>query len=293
MNDPLHVLTPELQARICSYIRAGGFPQIAAEAAGIPAKVFDRWMRYGQAKRPLPLYRDFLQAVRQAQAHARLIAETQALHESPLTWLKSGPGKETARLRGWTSPIKPTTPKRKQGGMSDERLWEFMTCLLNALTPFPEARMAASDALEKGGFFADPNPPEQIEPTEECPAQPKTVADASGSWEASVTENGALAEPVRVEPQISALAEQVRDIPEPPSAVPAGGSSGNVERSAGKPPGTETKTQPRCNEQTTKTQATVSQPAAKPASTPTPSPRKGPSAWDPLDAKHWIVFSSS
>jgi hypothetical protein len=167
--------------------------------------------------------------------------------------------------------------------MSEERLWEFMTCLLNALTPFPEARMAASDALEKGGFFADPNQPEMPEQGEQVSRSEETA-----------TENGAPAEPVRDTPQTAgALAPQVRDVPQPPPAAPPDGSTGNVERSAGKPPGTETKTQPMCNEQTTKTQATVNQPAAKPASTPTPSPRKGPSAWDPLDAKHWIVFSSS
>src|SRR5438132_13940624 len=98
MNDPQHLLTPELQATICAYVRSGAFPQIAAEAAGIPQKVFERWMRYGQAKRPLALYRDFAKAVRQAQAQARLLAENHALKLAPLTWLKSGPGKETARM---------------------------------------------------------------------------------------------------------------------------------------------------------------------------------------------------
>jgi hypothetical protein len=60
----------------------------------------------------------------------------------------------------------------------------------------------------------DPNQPEQTEPIEECRAEPesganrKTVADASGSWEETVTEN-------------SALAELVRDVPQTGEAPPA------------------------------------------------------------------------
>jgi hypothetical protein len=272
MNDPYHVLTPELQATICAFIRSGAFPQIAAEAAGIPQKVFDRWMRYGQARRPLALYRDFAQAVRQAQAQARLLAENQALQDSPLNWLKSGPGKETARMPGWTSPIKPATPARKGTGLSRQRLMDFISCLLTALEPFPEARLAAADALERGGWMAEP---EQVE----MPRQGEVVV-VSGETSA----------------QAEAVVEPVRDIPADTAPLPpalAGNAASNGERREGMPPGTETRAQPTCNETTTKQQPNGSEPAAKPASAPTPPPRNRPSAWDPLDAKHWIVFSSS
>jgi hypothetical protein len=264
-----------LQALICAYIRSGAFPQIAAEAAGIPQKVFERWMRYGQAKRPLPLYRDFAQAVRQAQAQARLLAENHALKDDPLTWLKSGPGKETARMPGWTSPIKPATPKRKNNGLSSQRFMDFITCLLTALEPFPEARLAAADALERGGWMADPEQPEMPEQAE------AVVVSAEPA-----TQREALSEPAR-----DALPESLPLSSSP--AASAGSAATSVETRSGKPQGTETKTQPKRIETTTNKQATVNEPAAKPASGAAATPRNGPSAWDPLDARHWIVFSSS
>src|SRR5256885_11431863 len=105
MNDPHHELTPAIQNTICAYVRSGGFPEVAAQAAGVPVKVFERWMKCGRADRPVPLYRDFYEAVCTAQAQARLRAENRAFEQAPVTWLKSGPGKETPRMPGWTSPI--------------------------------------------------------------------------------------------------------------------------------------------------------------------------------------------
>src|SRR5262245_47982131 len=155
MNDPHFSLTPEIHQKIVNLIHFGGFPDTAAEAAGIPCEVFHRWLRYGQSKRPNPLYRNFLLAVRKAQAEARLTAEHRALEDRPLDWLKNGPGKETARLPGWTSPIKPATPSKRKGGMSARRAQELITILLEALTPFPEARVAVAEALSKGGWITD------------------------------------------------------------------------------------------------------------------------------------------
>src|SRR6478672_1389885 len=94
MNDPRHQLTPGIQNQTCALIRSGSFPHVAAEAAGVPQKVFDRWMKCGKAARPIPLYRDFYEAVCQAQAHARVVAENYAFKNATVTWLKSGPGKE-------------------------------------------------------------------------------------------------------------------------------------------------------------------------------------------------------
>src|SRR5438105_13716306 len=92
MNDPRHPLTPEVQDLICNFVRAGGFPHVAAVAAGIPLKTFAFWMRCGRARRPQPLYRDFLEAVQQAQAIARLSAEAQALRRAPLAAARGRPG---------------------------------------------------------------------------------------------------------------------------------------------------------------------------------------------------------
>src|SRR5437763_3094084 len=105
MNDPRHPLTPEVQQQIVALVRAGGFPHVAAVAAGVPVKTFEYWLRCGRAKKPQQLYRDFLEAIQQAQAQARLVAETQALRKAPLSWLRFGPGRQTGRLHGWTAAV--------------------------------------------------------------------------------------------------------------------------------------------------------------------------------------------
>ena len=48
MARPRYRLTPALQEKIVAYIRAGGFPHVAAEAAGLPRRVFERWLERGQ-----------------------------------------------------------------------------------------------------------------------------------------------------------------------------------------------------------------------------------------------------
>src|SRR5438105_14825282 len=145
MNDPRHPLTPEVQDLICGLVRAGGFPPVAAVAAGIPLKTFAFWMRCGKARRPQPLYRDFVEAVQQAQAQARVTAEAQALKRAPLSWLRFGPGRETSHQPGWTDPVKPAKIERRTGP-SLSRIQELIPVLLEALHDFPEARAALADA---------------------------------------------------------------------------------------------------------------------------------------------------
>src|SRR5262245_59434222 len=43
-------LTLELHRQIAAAIRAGGFPHIAAQAFGVPAPVWDNWLRRGTAR---------------------------------------------------------------------------------------------------------------------------------------------------------------------------------------------------------------------------------------------------
>src|SRR5262245_38591336 len=148
MNDPRHPPTAEIQRQICGLIHSGAFPHVAAEAAGVPQKVFERWMKWGRAARPVPLYRDFYEAVCQAQAYARIVAENHAFQHATITWLKSGPGKETAKAPGWTSPVRPRPLPEVPRRMSADRLQTLITVLLTALKPFPEARAAAADALD-------------------------------------------------------------------------------------------------------------------------------------------------
>ncbi len=307
MNDSQHTLTPELQQTICAYIRAGSFPQIAAEAAGIPQKVFDRWMRFGQAARPVPLYRDFVLAVRQAQAQARLLAENRALELSPLIWLKSGPGKETTRMPGWTSPVRPPTPTRKSAGLSSQRLQELISCLLTALSPFPEARLAAAEMLAQGGWMIDPtsdgseaaslpSPGEQSNNNPDIPPQ----AREQGEPPAAATECADELAPCALDldtaasvPQPIQRAEVCQPLATGNESKDEAASSPAAQRQESGPQAAETTAHPDRNEATCNRQRTDKQTTSPAAAAAAPPPPSRPRAWDALDAGHWIVFSSS
>ena len=142
---------PVLCQRICAYIRAGGYAPIAAEAAGVPRRVFLKWLARGLKRRARGPYRTFAEAVRQAEAHARLGAEMAAYKKDALNWLKSGPGRETARRPGWSMPVRPRSAKegRTANPLLQPAAARALAALLQALTPFPEARAAAAAALSE------------------------------------------------------------------------------------------------------------------------------------------------
>jgi hypothetical protein len=155
--------TPELQQRICAFIRAGGFPRVAAEAAGVPADLFERWLRRGQRRRAPDCYREFAAAVAQARAQARLAAELQVFEKRPLDWLKCGPGRETAENPGWASAPKPAAHGDSEADspfLSPEVMALFAD-VLEILTPYPEARAAVADRVA-----ALPAPPRRGQPSE-------------------------------------------------------------------------------------------------------------------------------
>jgi len=113
-------ITPEFIKDITAFIRAGGFPHVAAEAAGVPADVFDAWLARGNRKvrrDSNPLYRQLRDEVRTAKAQARLKAEMAVLEDNPAKWLQQGPGQEkpARRLDG------PGKADRARGQPDDQR----------------------------------------------------------------------------------------------------------------------------------------------------------------------------
>lgn len=67
-------LTPEVQEKIVSLVRAGNYPEVAAQAAGINAATYYRWMQKGEeSTKP---YGEFREAVKEAQAAAESHAVT-------------------------------------------------------------------------------------------------------------------------------------------------------------------------------------------------------------------------
>lgn len=100
-------LTPEIAAKIITYLRAGAFAHVAAEAAGISERTFRDWVARGEGRHPFrgptPKLRAFAREVRRAQAEARVAAEAIVYREHPKFWLshvaRSRPGSE-----GWSHP---------------------------------------------------------------------------------------------------------------------------------------------------------------------------------------------
>jgi hypothetical protein len=143
--------TPELQQQICAFIRAGGYPRVAAEAAGVPARVFARWLRRGRGKRAPAVYRAFADAVAQATAQGRLAAELQVFEKRPLDWLQCGPGKETRSEPGWSSTPKPATGQEAAGRspLEDPEFQALVRRLLDGLASDPEARAKVAELIQE------------------------------------------------------------------------------------------------------------------------------------------------
>jgi hypothetical protein len=133
-------LTDDVQKQIIAFLRAGGSPEVAAQAAGVSAEQFAQWMRRGRSRHGSARYRQFAQAIEQAVAQARLGAEVAIRGERPLEWLRHGPtGGEWGRGRtgGENHPL----------GAPAFR--DLLGVLLEALAAYPEARQAAAQVLEQ------------------------------------------------------------------------------------------------------------------------------------------------
>jgi hypothetical protein len=101
------LLTPDLAQRIVSYVRAGAFDWVAAEANGVSRKTFSEWLARGEGEDPdrpqTSQYAEFAEQVRAARAEARLSAEVEVKRGEPLSWLMKGPGRHQPDAPGWTS----------------------------------------------------------------------------------------------------------------------------------------------------------------------------------------------
>ena len=152
--------TPAIQQSIVAYVRAGGFPHVAAEAAGVSVELFDHWMRLAERPRASAKLRQFAEAVRQAAAQARLAAETEMRANKPLDWLRSGPGRPTPAGEGWTGPARPApvAPEKSQEGLSPEGQL-VVAAVMKALAPFPEASAAVAEALQSISLDSAPKIP--------------------------------------------------------------------------------------------------------------------------------------
>lgn len=139
--------TPEITAQLVGYVRAGGYPEVAAEAAGVPRDLFARWLERGRCNKAREPYRSFALAVAQALAQARLRAEIETRQKVPRFWLSSGPGRERADTPGWTSQVKPRADDGEDAAQVGAELARLIEVMMTALAPYPDARAAMAEAL--------------------------------------------------------------------------------------------------------------------------------------------------
>jgi hypothetical protein len=137
-------LTAQLVRDLADRIKAGAFEQVAAESLGVPFEMYRTWLARGRQPRAGKLYRQLYQGVRQARAHARLMAETELRKEAPKVWLLHGPGRQTSDLPGWTSPTRarPDGEAEKLDVFRHPEVMALINAITAALAPFPEAREA-------------------------------------------------------------------------------------------------------------------------------------------------------
>ena len=152
---------------ITSYVQAGAFPHVAARAVGVPV----RCSRNGGVW-PGETASHGLQGIpeRRPTAHARAHRTEGGRWIAIRSSLRYGPGVRPGELPGWTSPPKAAVVTRKVGEGMEE--WqEIFVTLLDALTPFPEARAVLAAALNAKEWV--PRPEGKAEGGQ-SPKQPRT-----------------------------------------------------------------------------------------------------------------------
>jgi hypothetical protein len=134
-----------------AFIRSGGYPQVAAEAAGVSRRALRQWLKRGDKKQAREQYRNFARDYRQAVAHARLRAELAAYEKDPKFWLSHGPGKETPDNPGWTTEARAGSgaPEDTESVFQSEEWARIFRVIRQALQAFPEANTAVAEALKQ------------------------------------------------------------------------------------------------------------------------------------------------
>jgi hypothetical protein len=142
-------LFKERAAEILSFIRAGAFPLVAAEAAGVPRQVYEKWLEAGEKRRAREPFRSFARDVRKAVAGARILQEHAVYEKDPKYWLVHGPGKDMPGNPGWTGEVRPLSVEAALARSGPARPeWEsILTAIRHALADHPEASQAVAEAL--------------------------------------------------------------------------------------------------------------------------------------------------
>jgi hypothetical protein len=122
-------LTDDIARTVCSFIRAGVFDHVAAEAAGISPRTLRDWVARGEGTHPTrsctPKLRRFARDVRTAKAEVRAGAEARVYREQPKHWL-AWAARSRPERQGWTDPdrvpdVEPGSENTVEERMADYR----------------------------------------------------------------------------------------------------------------------------------------------------------------------------
>jgi hypothetical protein len=150
MSTPLRFpVTEALVNDIAMRVQNGAFPHVAAEAAGVPAEVFQDWMERGSRPWAREPYRSLAERIRHAHGHARCMAEVALRNDDPKAWLLNGPGKNSDSLPGWTTPVRGQAGLDRQAvnALLEPQVQALFAAVLAALEPYADARAAVAAAL--------------------------------------------------------------------------------------------------------------------------------------------------
>ncbi|NJL28741.1 MAG: hypothetical protein HC897_13035 [Thermoanaerobaculia bacterium] len=106
-------LTPEIQEKIVSVIRAGNYACVAAQYAGITTRTFYRWLEKGEA-RPNSAYGHFRHAVKAAESEAEVRAVAIIQNLMTNNWQAAMTFLERKFPERWARRIRVTVDPRKE-----------------------------------------------------------------------------------------------------------------------------------------------------------------------------------
>lgn len=139
-----------IQELIISYIRAGGFDTVAAEAAGVPLTTYRQWLEQGAREADGPC-RDFHDEIWKAKAQARLKAEVDLREQNTLAWLRFGPGREAGSRPGWTGAVRHDSLRdRDDPDRLRAQVFDLLGKLLEILRPYPEVYEKVRNLIDTG-----------------------------------------------------------------------------------------------------------------------------------------------
>lgn len=138
-------LTPERHKQIVDLVRAGNYPEIAAQAAGINAATYYRWMQKGEdGTAP---YGEFREAIKEAQgtaeAHAVAIIRKAALDG---TWQAAAWFLERSKAERWRRKENVELTGKDGGPVRQQVVGDEQRAEVTALIDELAARRAKQDA---------------------------------------------------------------------------------------------------------------------------------------------------